>query len=331
MEKERLLTGVQSSGNLTIGNYLGSIKSCVLMQEKYESFYMIADLHTLTVRKTPEELRENKKSLLALYLACGLDPKKSCIFMQSSVSAHSELSWILGCNTYVGELNRMTQFKDKSRKNETNVNSGLLTYPVLMASDILLYSPSFVPVGDDQRQHMELTRKIAERFNNIYGNTFKIPKEESVNSIRIKGLQNPNGKMSKSGDNLNDAIYMLDDEETIDNKIKRAVTDSDNKVYYDVENKPGVSNLLTIYAEFKNINIKEAEEYFKDATYKEFKEEVAKAIKEVLLPIREKYYKYLEDEEYLANVIEEGKEKASKIANIKLKEVQDKIGITIFK
>lgn len=326
---KRVLSGIQSSGKLTIGNYLGSIKNWVKMINEKECFFMIADLHTLTVRKDPEDLREAKKSLIALYLASGLDPEKVHLFMQSDVPAHTELSWVLSCYTYFGELSRMTQFKDKSRKNADNINAGLFTYPVLMAADILLYDSDEVPVGEDQMQHLEIARDIAKRFNNIYGDTFKIPRGDLTPTLRIMGLQDPNSKMSKSGENPLDAIYILDTKEEVENKIKKAVTDSDAKIYLDKENKPGIYNLLLIYSEFKGIDINKAAEYFKDSSYKDFKEEVAKEINENLEPIRKKYLKIYEDEEYIRKVLDDGKNKANEIANKKIEEVYKKIGIKI--
>lgn len=326
---KRVLSGIQSSGKLTIGNYIGSIKNWVKMINEKECFFMIADLHTLTVRKDPEDLREAKKSLIALYLASGLDPEKVHLFMQSDVPAHTELSWVLSCYTYFGELSRMTQFKDKSRKNADNINAGLFTYPVLMAADILLYDSDEVPVGEDQMQHLEIARDIAKRFNNIYGDTFKIPRGDLTPTLRIMGLQDPTSKMSKSGENPLDAIYILDTKEEVENKIKKAVTDSDAKIYLDKENKPGIYNLLLIYSEFKGIEINKAAEYFKDSSYKDFKEEVAKEINEKLEPIRKKYLKIYEDEEYIKKVLDDGKNKANEIANKKIEEVYKKIGIKI--
>lgn len=328
---KRVLSGVQSSGKLTIGNYLGSIKNWVNMINEKECYFMIADLHTLTVRKDPEDLREAKKSLIALYLASGLDPKKAHLFMQSDVVAHTMLSWVLSCYTYFGELSRMTQFKDKSKKNEDNINAGLFTYPVLMAADILIYDADEVPVGEDQMQHLEIARDIARRFNKIYGETFKIPRGDMIKPIRIMGLQDPNSKMSKSGENPLDAIYMLDTKEEVEKKVKRAVTDSDAKVYLDKENKPGIYNLLNIYAEFKGVDIKEAEEEFKEYSYKDFKEAVANEINDKLEPIRKRYYEIIKDDKYISEVLEEGKKAAEKIANEKIDEVYRKIGIKLDK
>lgn len=327
--KKRVLSGIQSTGKLTIGNYLGSIKNWTKMIDEKDCFFMIADLHTLTVRRDPEELRENKRSLVALYLACGLDPKKVKIFMQSDIAAHAELSWVLSCYTYVGELSRMTQFKEKAEKNSDNINAGLFTYPVLMAADILLYDADEVPVGEDQIQHLEITRDIARRFNQIYGDTFKIPKGNKQEMVRIMGLQNPDKKMSKSSDNPNDIIYILDSEEEIRNKVKRAVTDSDAKVSLDKEKKAGIYNLLNIYALIKNIKIEEAEKHFSEYSYKDLKEEIAETIINELKPIQERYFKICENTEYISEVLNDGKEAAEKIANLKLKEVYNKIGLTI--
>ncbi len=327
--KKRVLSGIQSTGKLTLGNYLGSIKNWTKMIDEKDCYFMIADLHTLTVRRDAKQLKEDKKSLVALYLACGLDPEKVNIFMQSDVPAHTELSWILSCYTYMGELSRMTQFKEKSEKNSDNINAGLFTYPVLMAADILLYDSDEVPVGEDQVQHLEIARDIARRFNQIYGDTFKIPAGNKQEMVRIMGLQNPDKKMSKSSDNPNDIIYVLDSEEEIRNKIKRAVTDSDAKVYLDKEKKAGIYNLLNIYSLIKNINIKEAEEHFSEYSYKDLKEEIADTIIDELKPIKERYLKIYANTEYIYEVLNKGKEAALKIANKKIEEVYDKIGLTI--
>ena len=327
--KKRVLSGIQSTGKLTLGNYLGSIKNWTKMIDEKDCYFMIADLHTLTVRRDAKQLKEDKKSLVALYLACGLDPEKVNIFMQSDIPAHTELSWILSCYTYMGELSRMTQFKEKSEKNSDNINAGLFTYPVLMAADILLYDSDEVPVGEDQVQHLEIARDIARRFNQIYGDTFKIPAGNKQEMVRIMGLQNPDKKMSKSSDNPNDIIYVLDSEEEIRNKIKRAVTDSDAKVYLDKEKKSGIYNLLNIYSLIKNINIKEAEEHFSEYSYKDLKEEIADTIIDELKPIKERYLKIYANTEYIYEVLNKGKEAALKIANKKIEEVYDKIGLTI--
>ena len=239
MDKKNILSGIQSTGKLTLGNYLGAINNWLKMQEEYNSYYMIANLHSLTVRNNPEELKNNTLKILALYIAAGLDPNKNTIFIQSTVKEHAELAWILNCYTYMGELSRMTQFKDKSMKHQDNINAGLFTYPVLMAADILLYKANVVPVGEDQKQHLEITRDIAERFNKLYGETFVIPEAYiKKESARIMGLQDPTAKMSKSASNLNDVIFLDDEEETIIKKMKKAVTDSENIVKYDPETKP---------------------------------------------------------------------------------------------
>ena len=252
MEKKTILSGIQATGNLTLGNYLGSINNWVKMQDEYDCYYMIADLHTLTIRNDPEEFRKRALQVLAIYVAAGLDPEKNVIFLQSHVPAHTQLSWVLNCYTYMGEMSRMTQFKDKSAKHADNINCGLFTYPVLMAADILVYNADIVPVGDDQKQHLEITRDIAERFNSIYGETFKIPEPYiGKQGARIMGLQDPLSKMSKSTTNLNDAIFLNDTPDEIRKKLKKAVTDSENYVRFDKENKPGVSNLMTIYGIIK--------------------------------------------------------------------------------
>ena len=249
MSKKVILSGVQSTGNLTLGNYLGAIKNWKKMQEDYECHYMIANLHTLTIRNDPEKLRSNTLNLLALYIAAGIDPEKSNIFIQSQVASHAELAWVLNCFTYMGELSRMTQFKDKSTKHADNINSGLFTYPVLMAADILLYQADLVPVGEDQKQHLEITRDIAERFNGIYGKTFKIPEAYiGENAARVMGLQDPTSKMSKSSVIPNDSIFLNDEPDEIMKKFKKAVTDSENIVRFDVKEKPGISNLISIYS-----------------------------------------------------------------------------------
>ena len=269
--KKIILSGIQATGNLTLGNYLGALNNWVEMQDKYDCYYMIADLHTLTVRRDPEELRQNTLSLIALYIAAGLDPEKNTIFIQSHVPAHCGLSWILNCYTYMGELNRMTQYKDKAAKHPDNLNSGLFNYPVLMAADILLYNADLVPVGEDQRQHLEITRDIAERFNSIYGETFKVP-EAYVGKAgaRIMGLQDPTSKMSKSATNELDKVLLTDSPEIIMKKFKRAVTDSENKVRYDKENKPGISNLMGIYGVIKNKSMEEIENEFDGVGYGDF-------------------------------------------------------------
>lgn len=330
MDKKRILSGVQSTGNLTLGNYLGAINNWVNMQEQYDCYYMIADLHSLTVRNDPETLRENAMKLIALYVAAGLDPEKNNIFVQSHVSAHAELSWILNCYTYMGELSRMTQFKDKSAKHADNINSGLFTYPVLMAADILLYQADLVPVGEDQKQHLEITRDIAERFNKIYGDTFIVPEGYIArSSAKIMGLQNPEAKMSKSATNLNDVIFINDTPDDIIKKFKKAVTDSENLVKYDPQTKPGVSNLMQIYSAILGKTNEEIEKEFEGLGYGTFKMAVAEAVVSRLKPIQEKYNELLENRDYIKKVYEKGDENARKIANATLNDVKEKVGLII--
>lgn len=330
MEKKIILSGIQATGDLTLGNYLGSLNNWVKMQEEYDCYYMIANLHTLTVRNDPEILRKNTLKVLALYIACGLDPEKNTIFIQSHVPAHTRLSWVLNCYTYMGELNRMTQFKDKSAKHADNINSGLFTYPVLMAADILLYNADLVPVGDDQKQHLEITRDIAERFNSLYGKTFKIP-EAYIGKVgaRIMGLQNPTSKMSKSSQDPMDKILLTDSAEDIRKKLKKAVTDSDNSVRFDRENKPGVSNLMSIYGILKNKEMKEVEKKFEGQGYGVFKSAVAEAIIERLEPIQIKYNELMENPEKLKAIYEKGAKKANEKADELLKDVYKKVGLIV--
>lgn len=328
--KEIILSGIQATGNLTLGNYLGAINNWVSMQDKYDCYYMIANLHTLTVRNNPEDLKKNTLNLLALYIASGLDPEKNTIFIQSQVDAHSKLSWVLNCYTYIGELSRMTQFKDKSEKHADNVNAGLFTYPVLMAADILLYQSNLVPVGKDQKQHLEIARDIAERFNKIYGQTFTIPKPYiGENSAKIMGLQDPTKKMSKSSTNINDVIYLNDTKDDIIKKFKKAVTDSEGIVRFDVENKPGISNLMCIYGAILNKTNEEIEKEFSGAGYGTFKLAVAEAVANKLAPIQEKYNELIGNESYLKSIYEAGKEKASIIANKTVNDVYNKVGMII--
>ena len=330
MKKKTILSGIQATGNLTLGNYLGALNNWVEMQDEYDCYYMIADLHTLTIRKDPEELRQNTLSLIALYIAAGLDPEKNTIFVQSHVPAHAGLSWVLNCYTYMGELNRMTQFKDKAAKHADNINAGLFTYPVLMAADILAYNADLVPVGDDQKQHLEITRDIAERFNSIYGETFKVP-EPYIAKIgaRIMGLQDPTAKMSKSSPNPLDKILLTDSPEDIMKKFKKAVTDSENKVRYDKENKPGISNLMGIYGIIKNKSMEEIEKEFEGQGYGTFKVAVAEAVIERLKPIQDKYNELLNEPEKLRAIYEKGDKKAAEVSNKLLKEVYTKVGLVV--
>ena len=328
MEKKKVLSGVQSTGRLTLGNYFGAINNWVEMQEEYDCYYMIANLHSLTVRNNPETLRNNTKKIIALYLAAGLDPQKNTLFIQSQVKEHAELSWILNCYTYMGELSRMTQFKDKSEKHADNINAGLFTYPVLMAADILLYQADYVPVGVDQMQHLEITRDIAERFNKLYGKTFVIPEAYLGKvSSTIMGLQDPTAKMSKSATNLNDVIFLEDEPDLILKKFKKAVTDSENKVKYDPENKPGVSNLMQIYSSATGSTLKEIEKEFEDSGYGNFKAKVAEAVIAKLEPIQNKYNELLNNQGYLEEIYTRGAEKARELASKTLKDVKERIGI----
>lgn len=330
MEKKTILSGIQATGSLTLGNYLGALNNWVEMQDEYDCYYMIADLHTLTIRKDPEELKNNILSLIALYIAAGLDPEKNTIFVQSHVPAHTALSWVLNCYTYMGELNRMTQFKDKATKHADNINAGLFTYPVLMAADILAYNADLVPVGEDQKQHLEITRDIAERFNTIYGETFKVPEPYiKKTGAKIMGLQDPTAKMSKSSPNPLDKILLTDSPEDIMKKFKRAVTDSENKVRYDKEAKPGISNLMVIYGIIKNKTMEEIEKEFDGQGYGTFKVAVAEAVIERLKPLQERYNKLLNEPEKLKVIYEKGDKKANEITNKLLKEVYTKIGLVV--
>ena len=326
--KKIILSGIQSTGNLHLGNYIGAVKNFVKMQDDYDCNYMIANLHALTVRRNPEELKENTLKILAEYIAAGIDPKKSTIFIQSQVHEHAELGWILDCYTYMGELSRMTQFKDKSAKHADNINAGLFTYPALMAGDILLYQADVVPVGDDQKQHLEITRDIAERFNNLYGETFKIPEAYIPKAgARIMGLQDPTSKMSKSSTLPNDTILLIDSPEEILKKIKKAVTDSEGIVKFDMQNKPGVSNLMNIYSVIKEISIEEVEKEFEGRGYGDFKTTVAEAIAKELEPFRNKYNELMNNKEYLEEIYKEGAKKAQEKARKTLKLVYDRIGL----
>ena len=326
-EKNVLFSGMQPSGKPTLGNYLGAFKNWGTLQEEYNCIYCIADLHAITVRQEPSMLRKYTKELFALYLAAGLDNTKNIIYIQSNVSAHSELAWILNCYTYMGELSRMTQFKDKSQKQGKNIPTGLFNYPVLQAADILLYQTAVVPVGEDQRQHLELSRDIAIRFNNIYGDIFTIPEIYIPKAgAKIMGLQNPTKKMSKSDtDNENNVIYLLDDLKVIANKIKRSVTDSDNQIIYSDE-KPGIKNLLNIYCAITNKEIKQAEKDFSGFGYGAFKEAVAEVVIEEIRPIQENFKRILADKEFIEKAIKDGAQKAECIANKTLKKVKKKVG-----
>ncbi len=327
-QKKRIFSGVQPSGNLTIGNYLGAIRNWIPMQDEFECLYCVVDLHTLTVRQNPAELRQRSLNLLALYMACGLDPQKCILFLQSHVSAHSELAWILNCYTYMGELNRMTQFKDKSAKHADNINAGLFTYPVLMAADILLYQTELVPIGQDQKQHLEIARDIAERFNNVYGDTFTIP-EPYIPKIgaKIMSLQEPEKKMSKSDENENAYVFILDKEDAILRKFKRAVTDSEREIRYDEVNKPGVSNLISIYSAVTGKTFSDIEKEFDGRSYGDLKEVVGQSVAEMLRPVQQKYNDLTANKDYLNSILKENSEKAAYMARKTLSKVQRKIGL----
>ncbi|WP_347861183.1 tryptophan--tRNA ligase [Salimicrobium sp. PL1-032A] len=322
-----IFSGIQPSGTLTLGNYLGALKHFVDLQEENHCYFCIVDEHAITVPQNRLELRENIRSLAALYLAVGIDPSKSTLFIQSEVPAHNQLGWILQCISYIGELERMTQFKDKSLGGKEGVSSGLLTYPPLMASDILLYQTEVVPVGEDQKQHLELTRTLAERFNNKFNDIFTVPEVRIPKSgARIMSLQQPTSKMSKSDDNQKAYISMLDDAKTIRKKIKSAVTDSEGIVEYDPEQKPGISNLLTIYSVCSGRSIDELVAAYDGKGYGDFKTDAGEAVVEVLAPIQERYYELLESEE-LDDILDQGAAHANRSAEKTLKKAKKAMGL----
>ena len=325
-DKKVLFSGMQATGNLTLGNYLGALKNWVTLSDEYECFYSVVDMHSITVRQDPATLRKRARALLTLYIAAGLDPEKNCIYYQSHVSGHAELAWILNCFTYMGELNRMTQFKVKAAKHADNINAGLFTYPVLMAADILLYQADVVPVGIDQMQHLELTRDIAERFNNIYGDVFTIP-EAYIGKVgaKIMSLQDPSKKMSKSDENPNASIYLMDDPDTIMRKCKRAVTDSQAQILYRDE-QPGVKNLIDIYSACTGMKPDEVVKEFDGKGYGEFKLAVGEAVVSVLRPLQEEVARLNKDKAYIDGIIKENAEKAGYYANKTLRKVQKKVG-----
>ncbi|MEC7691189.1 MAG: tryptophan--tRNA ligase [Pseudomonadota bacterium] len=327
--KPIVLSGCQPSGQLTIGNYMGALKQWVAMQDDHDCLYMLVDLHAITVRQEPAALREACLDGLALYLACGIDPEKSTLFVQSHVPEHAQLAWILNCYTQMGELNRMTQFKDKSAKNVTNINAGLFTYPALMAADILLYQANQVPVGDDQKQHLELARDVATRMNNIYGDMFAIPDPFIPEfGARIMSLQDPGKKMSKSDDNPKNFIGLLEDPKKLTKKIKSAVTDSDEqaRIYFDTEEKPGVSNLLTLLSLSTGRSIDELVPEYEDKMYGHLKGDVASAVVALLEPVQTRFKALREDRAYLDEVMKKGAEKASARAANTLDKVYDTLG-----
>lgn len=323
---KKILTGLQPTGIITLGNYIGAIKQMVKYQDMYESYLFIADLHSITIPQDPNELSKNIRSLLALYLACGIDPKKNKIFIQSENLYHANISWLLECNTYYGELSRMTQFKDKSKKN-ANFTSGLLTYPVLMASDILIYDVDYVPVGIDQKQHVELARDIAIRFNKKFGETFKIPEPlMTTEGTKIMDLVDPTKKMSKSSDNPKGVIRILDEPEVIRKKIMSATTDSDTIIKFDPVNKPGISNLINIYASLSNKKIDEVENLFANKKYGELKKEVADLVIEELAKIQSRYYELINSKE-LDQILDDGIKFTSEIAKKKYELMKNKMGL----
>ena len=325
--KKRMLSGIQPSGDLHLGNYLGAIKNWSSRAEQYECFYFMADMHTITVRQTPADLRRRTLEQLAQYIACGLDPEKNTLFVQSHVHQHAELGWVLNCYTMFGELSRMTQFKDKSAKNAENINGGLFTYPALMAADILLYQPDLVPVGHDQKQHCELTRDVAQRFNSIYGDVFKIPEPYIPETgARVMSLNAPDSKMSKSMPE--GCVFLMERPEDIQRKFKRAITDSDteNCVRFDPENKPGVANLMSIYSSVTGKTFAEIESEFAGQGYGKFKPVVGDAVIEHLRPIREESQRLLKDKAYLEGVYRDGAMKASYVAEKTLRKVYKKVG-----
>lgn len=327
--KKVLFSAIQPSGILTIGNYLGALKNFKKLQNDYLSIFSLADLHTLTVKQEPAVLRKNIYELTAIYLACGIDPKESILFAQSHVSAHTELAWVLNTMCYPGELSRMTQFKDKSRKHEENINMGLMDYPVLMSADILLYQTELVPIGADQKQHLELARDLAIRFNNRYSETFKVPEGYiGKSAARVMSLAEPDRKMSKSDANENAYISMDDSPEVIRRKFKRAVTDSDNRVVFS-EEKKGISNLLTIYTAFTNKTIEQAEKEFEGKGYGEFKSAVGEAVIETIEPIRQEKNRLLENKDYLDEVLKNGAERAERIAYKTISKVYRKVGLVL--
>lgn len=325
---KRLLSGIKPTGEFTLGNYIGAIRQFVEMQKDYESFVFVADLHALTIYNDPVELKNRIKELVGLYLASGLDPKYTTLFIQSENMYHANLSWVLECNSYMGELSRMTQFKDKTKdkKNEA-IGCGLFTYPALMAADILMYDADVVPVGVDQKQHVELTRNLAERFNNRYGETFKVPEPIIPEAgAKIYDLQNPTKKMSKSDESGKGCIMLLESPESAKKKIMSAVTDSDNKIYYDKENKPGISNLLVIYSSLEGVSIEDAVLKFKDMNYGEFKKNVAETVEKFLVELQAKYREVVSSG-LIDKVLDESNKKVRAIAEAKVKEVFKRIGV----
>ncbi|MCR5802542.1 MAG: tryptophan--tRNA ligase [Lachnospiraceae bacterium] len=329
--KKVILSGIQPTGTFTLGNYIGAVRNWDRMQQDYDCAYFVADLHSLTVRQEPGALKKNTLEAVALLLACGIDPEKSLLFVQSHVRAHAELGWILDCNALFGELTRMTQFKDKSAQHTDNVNAGLFTYPVLMAGDILLYQADYVPVGADQKQHLEFTRNLAERFNNLYGEVFKVPEPYiAKNGAKVMSLQDPTRKMSKSDENLNGFVSILDEPNVIMNKFKRAVTDSETEVVYR-EGKDGINNLMTIYSVITGKSYDDITAEFAGKGYGDFKKAVGEVVVDALAPIREEFGRLIQDKAYLEKVCNDGAAKASYVAEKTLAKVKKKVGLYIVK
>ena len=323
-----IVSGIQPTGGLNIGTYIGAIKNWVQLQDEYDCMYMVVDMHSITVRPDPKDLRERCLSFVAQYIACGIDPDKNTLFIQSHIRQHAELAWILNCYTGMGELNRMTQFKEKSQKTEANINSALFTYPVLMAADILLYQADLVPVGQDQKQHLELTRDIAHRFNVHHdGEFFKIP-EPFIPKVgaRIMSLQDPDSKMSKSDPNPKSTVWLLDDPKKVVKKLKSAVTDSGDEIIFDEENKAGVSNLITIYSSITGLNHQAVEKHFEGKRYGHLKVETAEILNDFLDPVRAKYKELMDDQSYLVATLKAGADKASEKAEQTLKRIKEAVG-----
>lgn len=326
-EKKVIFSGMQPSGVITLGNYLGALKNWTNLQDEYNCLYCIVDMHAITVRQDPATLRKNARNLLMQYIAAGLNPEKNVIYYQSHVSAHAELAWILNCYTYMGELSRMTQFKEKSSKHGENINAGLFTYPALMAADILLFQTDLVPVGADQKQHLELARDIATRFNGLYGDTFKVP-EPYISKVgaRVMSLQEPTSKMSKSDEDANASIYLMDDPDAIMRKFKRAVTDSDACVRFDQETKPGISNLMSIYGAITGQTMEQIQSEFEGKGYGDFKMRVGEAVVEELRPLQARFKELSSDKTYIDSIIKKNAETANYLATKTLRKVQKKVG-----
>jgi len=330
--KPIVFSGAQPSGELTIGNYIGALRQWVNMQDSHDCIYCVVDLHAITVRQEPEQLRKACLDTLALYLACGVDPQKSTVFVQSQVPEHTQLAWVLNCYTQMGELSRMTQFKDKAQRHANNVNVGLFDYPVLMAADILLYQANQVPVGQDQKQHLELTRDIAIRFNNAYGDTFTVP-EPFIPELgaKVMALQEPTKKMSKSDDNRNNVIGLLEDPKAVMKKLKKAMTDSEEPpvVRFDIDNKPGVSNLLSLMSGVTGESVQALEAQFEGKMYGHLKTAAGEAVVAMLEPLQQRYREYREDTSFLNKVLHEGAEKARARAAVTLKQTYEKVGFPL--